>query len=249
MYEIFVMPLATYWDELEDLEIEAKEAVKDLQKELTEYYGKTVNWVEPDEIDVEDIEVSLIEDNELMSLYVVAAKLETSENIDNIDLDPENPWDSEVFDELEKKLDDGGNIDLYHHLLMPQNSPETIYVPVDLPNTVSLFSDEAAAEMDENFDEADYEENGSICVASLTKLRTELDKIQKILKTDPEIDIEDENVDIEFEQDDSLSSAKIAWYVLNTQINNAVKAKLPLIIRYVHDEEYDELGEDFEDEE
>ena len=141
MFELFAMGLNEYWSEsnAED----AAESVAELKAVLSDHYEMTVDWNDPD-VDAsnkdDEISVDVIEDYQLTALQAVAAKLELDGNLDGFELDPEFPWESEVFKRI-AELEDEENeesIAKFPHLLSIGNSRECICLPVDLPSVAEI---------------------------------------------------------------------------------------------------------------
>ena len=253
MFELFTMSLREYWNEVgEGANVE--DSIKELQDVLSDHFGKPISWDEP-EIDPaksdEEIAVDVIDDRQLSSLHAVAAKLELDGNLNDFEFDPEEPWDAPVFDRLADELDDeaaDNDIEKFCHLLSIGNSAECIAIPVDLPSVAQINIDDDDDEHEHhNCDCEDEdcccEDDNSIDIASLQALRRELDAIADAIKIDRSIDL-DHAEEVAFDDDDIYRHAKIGWYIMSAKIDEALKAKLPMVMRFVDDDEYDDIDED-----
>lgn len=250
MYEVFVMSLKDYWAEMGDFGVNLTSSVKELQDVLTEHYGKEVVWDDDANHSDEDVQVDVIDEIQLGSLHAVAVKLELDGNLDGLELVPESPWECDVFERLEDKLDDEGDIKHFPHILGIENAPEVFCIPVDVQTvaTLQLNDDEEEEEhhhcdcgdedccCDEDFDD------GSVDIVSLQGLRRELDVIGDALKIDKKVKLEELD-EMDF-GDDPLRFAKLCWYILNERVNEALKVKLPLILRLIDPEDLDGFEED-----
>lgn len=254
MYEVFVMSLREYWNELGEVAKDVDESIAELQEVLSSHFEKEVNWVEP-ELDPakanEEIDVDIIDELQLSSLHAVAAKLELDGNLEGLELDPEDPWENEVFERLTGKGDaDGAELEHYIHILSLGNSAECFVVPADLPFVAQINvnddDEEDDCECEDDCDDCDCYDENSVDISSQMALRRELNKIAKALELDTSLKLE-ECESLEFDDEDDLRYAKLGWYILSARLDEAIKAKLPLIIRYVEDEELDDI--DDEDEE
>lgn len=254
MFELFAMSLREYWNEVEDGG-NVEDSIAELQGVLSEHFGKKVTWDEP-ELDPskndEEIAVDVIDDRQLSALHAVAAKLELDGNLDGFELDAEEPWDSPIFERLADEIEDeasDGELEKYCHLLSIGNSAECIAVPVDLPFVAQININNDDEEEEEHHcdceDECCCEDDDSIDISSLHALRRELDSIADALKLDKSIDLDNVD-DAEFAEDDMYRHAKIGWYIMSAKVDEALKAKLPLIMRFVDDDEYDDLDDEEE---
>lgn len=259
MFELFVMSLREYWNEVDDSGMDVNESIKELQGVLTEHYGKSIVWDEPEIDDSkkdEEISVDVIDDRQISAVHAVAAKLELDGNLDGFEFDPDEPWECDIFDRLADELDDeetDRDVEKFCHLLSIGNSSECIAIPVDLPSVAQININGDEDESDEEHehhcdcgdDECDCfeEDDGSIDIASLPALRRELDEIAKALKLNASLSIDDID-DATFDDVDPYRHAKIGWYIMSAKIDEALKAKLPLIIRFADDDEYDDIEDE-----
>lgn len=265
MFELFMMSLREYWGEMSDGTADVSSSIAELQEVLSQHYEKEVTWDEPEEVPVteEEVDVDIIDDRQISALHVVAAKVVVDGNLDGLEMDPEEPWDSDVLDRLAEKADDDEELDdRFCHLLAIGNSSECICLPVDLPFVAQInINDDEAEDKEEccgccgdHACDCDddccccCEEDEGIDISSLVALRRELDDIGKVLNIDPDLSIDDCEK-IAFDEEDDLRYAKIGWYLLSTRVDDALKAKLPLIIRFVDDDEYDDILDAEEDSE
>lgn len=250
MFELFSMSLREYWTEFNEesgISENVDASIKELQDALSDYYGKKVEWNEP-EVDEsrkdEEISVDAISDEQLSALQAVAAKLELDGNLDDFEINEEEPWENEAFDRLAESEEDEEN-ERFSQLLAIGNA-ECICLPVDLPCVAEINTEE---EEEEEHCDCDCEEgccceedDGSVDIASLQALRRELDDLAKCMNLDTSLDIDDDEA-MNFE-DNPLRLAMIAWYILSARIDESLKEKLPLLIRYNDEEDYDDLEED-----
>lgn len=259
MFELFSMSLREYWTEMGDENTDVDHSIAELQEVLSGHYGKPVSWEEP-ALDPsksdEEISVDVIDDMQLASLHAVAAKLELDGNLDDFEFDPEQPWDAPVFERLEDEVLDeasGKDVEKYNHLLSIGNSFEFICLPIDLPfvSQINISND------DEDEDEEEHhcdccdedgccceQDDGSIDISSTVALRRELDEIAAVLKIDTTVDIDDETK-LVFDDDDPYRNAKFGWYILSAKLNEAIEAKMPLIIRFSdEDDDFDDFEEE-----
>jgi len=254
MFELFAMSLREYWNEVEDGG-NVEDSIAELQGCLSEHFGKEVSWEEP-EADPsrkdEEIAVDVIDDCQLSAVHAVAAKLELDGNLDGFELDTEEPWNSPIFERLAEEIEDeasDGELEKFCHLLSIGNSAECIAIPVDLPFVAQINinndddnddDEEEEHHCDCGEDECCCEDEDSIDISSLQALRRELDVIADALKIDKSKDIET----VDFDDADMFRHAKIGWYIMSAKVDEAIDQKLPLIMRFVDDEEYDDLDED-----
>lgn len=262
MFELFMMSLREYWNEMSDGTADVSSSIAELQEVLSQHYEKEVKWDEPADVAMsdEDVAVDVIDDRQISALHVVAAKILVDGNLDGLEIDPEEPWEDEVFSRLADLEDDDESSDRFCHLLAFGNCAECICLPVDLPFVAQININDDEDEDKEccggccGDHECDCEDGCCCCddeegidISSLVALRRELDDIGKILNIDPSLDI-DACEEIAFDEEDSLRFAKVGWYILSTRVNEALEANLPLIVRFVDDDEYDDMEEDEEEE-
>lgn len=256
MFELFAMSLREYWNEVDEAS-NVEDSIAELQGVLSEHFGKKVTWEEP-ELDPskkdEEIAVDVIDDRQISAVHAVAAKLELDGNLDGFEFDPEEPWDCQIFERLADEIEDeasDGELEKFCHLLSIGNSAECIAIPVDLPFVAQINIDDNEEDEDEHKHHCDCdddecccdEDDNSIDIASLPALRRELDMIADALKIDKSIDIDSVD-DVAFDDDDMYRHAKIGWYIMSAKIDEALKAKLPMIIRFVDDDEYDDIEDE-----
>lgn len=248
------MGLGEYWTNNGDGS-DAKESVAELKEVLSQHYGKKVDWKE-EEVDAskndEEISVDVIDDRQLSALHAVAAKLELDGNLEGLDFDPEVPWDCEVFNRLAEVEDEDTDEDIekFNHLLSIGNSRECFCLPVDLPFVAQInVGDEETEEVTEECHchdgECDCEcecemDDGCVDISSLQALRREFDEMAKAMQIDTSLDIDDDVAMEGLDQDDYLYFARIGWYLFSKRIDEALAAKLPLIIRFTDDDEYED---------
>lgn len=255
MYEVFVMSLREYWNELGEVAKDVDDSINELQEVLSSHFEKKVSWVEP-ELDPakadEEIDVDILDELQLSSLHAVAAKLELDGNLEGLTLDPEDPFENEVFDRL-ADMGDGeeGELEHFTHILSIGNSAECFVVPADLPFVaqINVNDDDEEEEdcgCDDDCEDCDCEDNNSVDISSQAALRRELDRLAKALELDTSLKLEDCE-SLEFDDEDNFRYAKLGWYILSTRLDEAIKAKLPLIIRYVEDEELDDIEDENEE--
>ncbi|MBQ9242619.1 MAG: hypothetical protein IJ165_05260 [Proteobacteria bacterium] len=257
MFELFAMSLREYWNEMNDGSSDVDQSIDELKSVLSEHYGKEISWTEPDELPSDDTEINVdvIDDRQLSSLHAIAAKLELDGNLDGLELDPEEPWESSVFDRLSEELeerDDENGLEKFAHLLSIGNSNECICLPMDLPFVAQINVDDDDEASHHHCDCGDdecccEEDEGCIDIASSVAIRRELDDIAKALGLDPTLVI-DEDTALSFDDEDPYRFARVGWYILRDQIDNAIKQDIPLIMRFCDDEEYDDLDDDQEEE-
>ena len=252
MFELFAMSLREYWNEVEDGG-NVEDSIAELQGVLSEHFGKKVTWDEP-ELDPsksdEEIAVDVIDDRQLSALHAVAAKLELDGNLDGFELDAEEPWDSPIFERLADEIEDeasDGELEKFCHLLSIGNSAECIAVPVDLPFVaqININDDEDDEHHCDCEDECCCEDDDSIDISSLHALRRELDAIADVLHVDKSLDLDNVD-DAELDDNDMYRHAKLGWYIMSAKVDEALKANLPLIMRFVDDDEYDDMDDDQE---
>ncbi len=256
MYELFIMAIKDYWNCHCENQDDVNKEVADLQNVLCEAYGKDVSWSEPDPDPAkadEEINVCAFSDAQFSSLQAIAGALELDGNLDALsDLDPEQPWDSEVFERLDDLEDENGEScsPKKFPTILSISSAECFMIPSNF-DTVTVISME-----DDNDDECECDhhcdcecedeccccedDENSTDIASLYAMRRELDAIGKALDTDPSVKLENVD-DLDF-GDDPLREGKICWYILNQLVNDAIEANLPLICSYNPDD-----GDDIED--
>ena len=260
MFELFSMSLREYWTEMGDENTDVEHSISELQEVLSDHYGKAVSWEEP-ELDPsksdEEISVDVIDDMQLASLHAVAAKLELDGNLKDFEFDPEQPWDAPVFERLEDEVLDeasGKDVERFNHLLSIGNSFEFICLPIDLPfvSQINISNDEEDGEDEEEHhcecgedDCCCEQDDGSIDISSTIGLRRELDDIAKILEIDTSINIDE--TDVNFDDNDPYRNAKFGWYILSAKLNEAIEAKMPLIIRF--NDEDDDFDDDMDEDE
>ena len=56
-----------------------------------------------------------------------------------------------------------------------------------------------------------------------------------------------DETDVDFDDDDPYRNAKFGWYILSAKLNEAIAAKMPLIIRF--NDEDDDFDDDFDEDE
>lgn len=260
MFELFAMSLREYWNEVDDSDSDVSHSIAELQDVLSEHFGREIRWDEP-ELDPdkqdEEISVDVIDDRQLSALHAIAAKLELDGNLDGLELDPENPWDCDVFERLEDELDSedsSGDPEKFPHVLSIGNSFECVCIPVDLPFVAQINvnndeddeDDEEECHCNHGDDEecccCDDEDENSLDISSVPALRRELDMIGEALKLNPNVNIDE--IDVDFDEEDPYRFAKICWYIMNAKLNDAIKSKQPMIIRFCDDDEYDDLDDE-----
>jgi len=252
MYELFVMSLKEYWKDQDENEQEVGQSIQELQDVLSDHFQKEVRWSEPDvksEEDETEIEVDVVDDLQLSSLHAVAAKLELDGNLDGLELSADEPWECDVFDRLSETLEEKeSDIEKFCHILSIGNSPACFIVPVDLPFVAQINVGDKEEESQNDCDcGCEEDDDGSVDIASLPAIRRELDTIASALKLDTSLSLEDcESID--FDDEDNLRHAKMGWYIFSHKVNDAIKAKLPLILNFV-DDEFDDMDDEDEDEE
>ncbi len=262
MFELFAMSLREYLKEAYGGDMDADNSVSELQKVLSDHYGKEISWDEVDKSGSdEEVSVDVIDDRQLSALQAVAAKLELDGKIDGLVIDPEEPWESEVFERLEDELGDeesDRDVEKFCHILAIGNSFEFFCIPADLPFVAQICinndeddecdCDDKCCHCHDHEDDDDdecccEEDDGSVDVSSLPALRRELDEIAKALDIDTNVNIDE--TDPVIDDEDPYRYAKIGWYILSAKLNDAIKEKLPLIVRFNDDEDdYDDLDDD-----
>ena len=263
MFELFTMSLREYWNETDESgevtpQAEIDRSVEELQNVLTEHYGKVVSWQEP-EVDFskrdEDITIDVIDERQLASLHAVAAKLEVDGNLEGLEIDEEDPWESEIFVRLSDLLDEAvdDDVEKFRHILSMGNNTEFVCIPVDLPFVaqISLDGEECGCDggchchdEEPSVEDVECEDNG-IEVSSLQALRRELDEIAVFMDLDRNLDINDDDA-MSFSDKDPLRFAKVAWYIISHRVDESLKAGLPLIVRYT-DDDYDDIDDGFDE--
>ena len=197
--------------------------------------------------------MDVIDDMQLASLHAIAAKLELDGSLDDFEFDPEQPWDAPVFERLEDEVLDeaaGKDVERFNHLLSIGNSFEFICLPIDLPfvSQINISNDEE--EEEEHHCDCEDEEcccceedDGSIDISSTVALRRELDDIAKVLNIDTSLNIDE--TDVDFDDEDPYRNAKFGWYILSAKLNEAIEAKMPLIVRFNdEDDDFDDFDEE-----
>ena len=263
MVALFTMSLREYWNETDESgevtpQAEIDRSVEELQNVLTEHYGKVVSWQEP-EVDFskrdEEITIDVIDERQLASLHAVAAKLEVDGNLEGLEIDEEDPWESEIFVRLSDLLDEAvdDDVEKFRHILSMGNNTEFVCIPVDLPFVaqISLDGEECGCDggchchdEEPSVEDVECEDNG-IEVSSLQALRRELDEIAVFMDLDRNLDINDDDA-MSFSDKDPLRFAKVAWYIISHRVDESLKAGLPLIVRYT-DDDYDDIDDGFDE--
>lgn len=258
MYELFIMAIKEYWNNHNESQEDTNKEITDLQNVLSQAYGYDVSWPEPDPDPAkgdDEINVCAFSDAQFSSLQAMAAALELDGNLDELeDMDPSQPWDSSVFERLDDLEDEDGNpcAPKKFPTILSLASMEAFIVPSKFDTvTVISMEDENAEECDCHHDhDCDCDDDCCCCcdddesstdIASLYALRKELDLIGKAANLKNGVTL-DEIDDMEFE-DDSIREGKICWYILSSLVDQALEAKLPLIMNYNPDE-----GDDIENE-
>lgn len=259
MYELFVMALKEYWNEQGDSIEEVTQNVKELQEVLSEHYKKKVSWDEPvPDVtnDEEEINVCAFSDIQFVALQAVAGALELGESLDDLEIgEGEEVYDAPIFNRVGEYTEDN-ELQKFPHILTVGSAVECFFLPVDLPFVAQINTE------DEDADDCDCEDGHCHCddddcdceddescieISSLPAIRKELDAIAAALKIDT--NITEANLDeLTFDDDDNLREAKVAWYLMSAHVNEAIKAKLPLIMQYKDADYEDEFDDDEDDE-
>ncbi len=249
MYELYVMPLKEYWTE-EDA-AEGAENVSQLQKELSELFNADITWDEPDSVSTDgndEIDVAGFSDVQFDALQAVAAVLEMGKSIDDLSIDLDGAVDPDIFQDFAEYADEN-DIKRFPQLLWLGRSMESFIIPPDFKQVVEIGNDDDCCCEDEECscgcgdeDCCCEDDQDNIDVASLPAIRRELDDLGKVLSLKSGLTLDDiENE--EFDGDDRLREAKIAWYILSARVDEAINSKLPVVMRFT-DEDEDELEEE-----
>ena len=250
MYELFVMPLKEYWTE--DDVAQGAENVATLQKDLSELFGHEVSWDEPETVasseDEEDeIDIAAFTDIQFDALQALAAALEMGKTADDLSFDEDGIVDPEIFESFAEYADEN-DVKRFPQLLWLGHSMESFMIPPDFDQVVEVgdTDDECDCGCDHDHDDDDCcceDDTSSIDVASIPAVRRELDDMAKVLDLKSDLSLDDIET-VEFDDDDLLREAKVAWYILNARINEAIKSKLPLIMRFTDDDDDEDAFDD-----
>lgn len=253
MYELFVMPLKEYWSE--DDPALGVENVTTLQKDLSELFGHEVCWKEPEsfaqERDEDEIDVAAFTDVQFDALQALAAALEMGKTADDLNFDENGIVDPEIFETFAEYADEH-DVKRFPQILWLGHSMESFMIPPDFDQVVEVGDTDDECDCECECDHEDGEccccedDTSSIDVASLPAIRRELDDMAKVLDLKSDLSLDDIET-VEFDDEDLLREAKVAWYILNARINEAIESKLPLIMRFSDDDDDEDAFDDDRD--
>ncbi len=237
MFELVVIPLMNVLAD-EDMTAEERAAgLVSLQEALGQQVEHPVSWSE-DVADDAEFEADRIDPYFIFALRAVAAWLETHDSLEGFEVDDE-PWLHESLD----ILDDEDGIKKFPHLLQADASEWLAFIPADFKEVFMV--DMGEDEVEEDSDQEPEEEY--FFVASLPRLRAELDVLKAALKI--EDGLEDQIDDIVPDPEvDPLAGPRYGWLLMSARTNEGLERGLPMLLYFDDDAEEGEGEEEGEEE-
>ncbi len=234
MYELVVIPLMNVLGSEEMTKEERNEALVGLQEALSAQLEQPVSWSE-DVADDAEFQADVLDPYFIFALRAAAAWMELHDSLDGFEVG-EEPWLHESLD----AVDEVDAITKFPHLLQADDSELTVFVPVDFKE---VFQIELG---DEEEEEGEEEEDQFFFVASLLRLRAELDVLKETLGIEDGIEEQIEDI-VPDPTVDPLAGPRYGWLVMSARVNEGLTRALPMVLYYAEDDEDDEDDEEGED--